>query len=132
MKIAADSNVILRFLLNDDQKQAEKARLALTKAEWVAIPLPVLCEVVWTLSRGYKLAADDIAAALTTLLNAANVHTNRSAVAAGLQMLLAGGDFADGVIAHEGQTLGGEVFVSFDKQAVKLLNKQGDIKAKLL
>ena len=38
----------------------------------------------------------------------------------------AGGDFADGVIAHEGRWLGGETFVSFDRQAVKLLAAQGE------
>ncbi len=40
-------------------------------------------------------------------------------------MLEAGGDFADGVIAYEGKWLGGETFVSFDKQAVALLTAQG-------
>jgi predicted nucleic-acid-binding protein len=46
---------------------------------------------------------------------------NRPAVAAGLVMLDAGGDFADGIIAYEGSWLGGEIFVSFDKNAVKLI-----------
>jgi predicted nucleic-acid-binding protein len=36
-------------------------------------------------------------------------------------MLDAGGDFADGIIAYEGSWLGGEIFVSFDKKAVKLI-----------
>lgn len=40
-------------------------------------------------------------------------------------MLDAGGDFADGVVAFDGQWLGGETFVSFDKKAVKLLEGQG-------
>jgi predicted nucleic-acid-binding protein len=48
-----------------------------------------------------------------------------------LAFLKAGGDFADGVIAHEGRWLGGETFVSFDKKAVSLLSGQG-VKAKLL
>ncbi len=43
----------------------------------------------------------------------------------GLAILDAGGDFADGVIAFDGQWLGGEVFVSFDKTAVALLDKGG-------
>jgi predicted nucleic-acid-binding protein len=46
-------------------------------------------------------------------------------VEAGLAQLEAGGDFADGVIAHQGQWLGGDVFVSFDRQAVGLLRGQG-------
>jgi predicted nucleic-acid-binding protein len=40
-------------------------------------------------------------------------------------LLNASGDFADGVIAYEGNWLGGEVFVSFDKKAVKLLEAKG-------
>jgi predicted nucleic-acid-binding protein len=39
---------------------------------------------------------------------------------------IAGGDFADGVIAFEGKWLGGETFVSFDQQAVALLAAQGE------
>lgn len=51
--------------------------------------------------------------------------TNRPAVEAGLALLEAGGDFADGVMAYEGTWLGGETFISFDKQAVELLAGQG-------
>ncbi|WP_229258059.1 hypothetical protein [Duganella margarita] len=57
-----------------------------------------------------------------------SVDTNvllRPAVEAGLRMLEAGGDFADGAIAYEGQSLGGDTFVSFDKKAVSLITAQG-------
>ena len=40
-------------------------------------------------------------------------------------MLEADGDFADGVIAFEGNWLGGEVFISFDRKAVELLEAKG-------
>jgi predicted nucleic-acid-binding protein len=46
-------------------------------------------------------------------------------VEAGLALLKAGGDFADGLIAYEGSWLGGEAFVSFDKRAVALIKRQG-------
>jgi predicted nucleic-acid-binding protein len=59
-------------------------------------------------------------------MNGANVVVNRPAVDAGLALLEAGGDFADGVIAYEGSWLGAEVFVSFDKNAVKLMEAQGE------
>ena len=62
---------------------------------------------------------------LSDLLDAGNVVMNRPAVEAGLSILAAGGDFADGVIAYEGNWLGGETFVSFDKKAVSLLTEQG-------
>lgn len=42
-----------------------------------------------------------------------------------MNILDLGGDFADGMIAFNGQWLGGETFVSFDKKAVKLIEKQG-------
>ena len=54
-----------------------------------------------------------------------NVELDRPAVEAGLELLEAGGDFADGVIAYQGHWLGAEEFVSFDKQAVSLLKSQG-------
>jgi predicted nucleic-acid-binding protein len=77
------------------------------------------------LFRFYKLHPADVVAAISALLAAANVEMNRPAVEAGLSVLEAGGDFADGVIAYEGSWLGGETFVSFDKKAVALLKAQG-------
>jgi predicted nucleic-acid-binding protein len=56
---------------------------------------------------------------------------DRPAVEAGLAVLDAGADFADGVIAYEGRWLGGETFVSFDKKAVAVIAKQG-MQARLL
>lgn len=125
MKITADTNVLLRFLLNDDRKQAAAASKALNNASVVAIALPALCEVVWVLSEGYKLTASDIADALEVLLGSENVEVNRGAVDAGLGLLRAGGDFADGVIAFEGMALGGTIFISFEKKAISLLKKRG-------
>jgi hypothetical protein len=52
---------------------------------------------------GLAIPAPEIAAAVRRLLDSANVLVNRPAAEAGLAMLDAGGDFADGVIAHEGQ-----------------------------
>ena len=77
------------------------------------------------LRKVHDLATQDIAAALRALVAAANVHVSRGAVETGVAILEAGGDFADGVIAHEGQWLGGETFVSFDKQAVAVLAAAG-------
>jgi predicted nucleic-acid-binding protein len=59
------------------------------------------------------------------LINAANVVVNRPAAEAGLALLDAGDDFADGVIAYEGSWLGADALVSFDKKAVKLIEAQG-------
>lgn len=132
MKLAVDTNVVLRYLLADDLKQAATARKVMQEAVLIAIALPVLCEVVWNLSRGYKLAGNEIADAITVLIEADNIEVDRGAVDAGLTMLCAGGDFADGVIAYEGLALGGEVFATFDKKAVAILKKHGSIRTRLL
>ena len=66
-----------------------------------------------------------IADALNRLMNCYNVVMNRPAVEAGLSVLDAGGDFADGVIAYEGSWAGAEEFISFDKKAVAILKSQG-------
>jgi predicted nucleic-acid-binding protein len=84
-----------------------------------------LCELAWVLTRLYMRQASQIATAIRTIVNSANVVCDRSAVNAGLAMLDAGGDFADGVIAYEGLSLGGEEFVSFDKNAVAALKAHG-------
>lgn len=125
MKVAVDTNVLVRAAVRDDPAQASIAAKVLTDAELIAVALPCLCEFVWVLLRVYGFQPADAAAAIRALLAAANVKVNRPAVEAGLLVLEAGGDFADGVIAYEGSWLGGETFVSFDKKAVALLTAQG-------
>ena len=125
MKITADTNVLVRAITGDDERQSKLAQAELAKADAIALALPALCELVWVLSQAYKVSAADIGEAIRRLMNAANVLVNRPAVEAGLAMLDAGGDFADGVISYEGSWLGAETFVSFDKEATKLLAMQG-------
>lgn len=131
MKFSVDTNVLARAVLQDDAKQGRAASKLLKEASLIAVSLPCLCELVWILRRGAKLSKEDVAITLHDLLDAGNVVMNRPAVEAGLAILEAGGDFADGIMAHEGNWLGGEIFVSFDKQAVNLLKQQGQA-AKLL
>ncbi|MEO6216253.1 MAG: type II toxin-antitoxin system VapC family toxin [Sphingomonas sp.] len=126
MKITVDTNVLVRALVEDDAAQSRSAQDELESAELVALAIPALCELVWVLARHYKLPHRDIAAAIRRLLNAENVAADRTAIEAGLIMLDQGGDFADGVIADSGRWLGAETFVSFDKQAVQLLQAQGE------
>ena len=131
MKISVDTNVLVRAVLQDDAKQAKTAGKILKEASLIAISLPCLCELVWILRRGAKLSKEDVADTIRDLLKAGNVVMNRQAVEAGLAILEAGGDFADGIMAYEGSWLGGETFISFDKQAIDLISKQGHA-AKLL
>ena len=125
MKITADTNVLLRAAVGDDRRQEQAAIRLIEEASLIAISLPCLCEFVWVLRRVYRFGVAEIATAVEALMNAANVVMNRPAVEAGLSVLRAGGDFADGLIAYEGEWLGGEVFVSFDKKANSVIGKQG-------
>ncbi|MDR2244769.1 MAG: type II toxin-antitoxin system VapC family toxin [Burkholderiales bacterium] len=131
MRISVDTNVLVRAILQDDVKQARAATKLLKEASLIALSLLCLCELVWILRQGAKLTKEEISAVIRSLLNAGNVAMDRPAVEAGLALLEAGGDFADGVMAYEGNWLGGETFVSFDKQAVKLIAQQGQ-KTRLL
>ena len=125
MKVAVDTNVLVRAVVRDDPAQAKIAAKVLTDADLIAVALASLCEFVWVLLRVYGFQSSDAATAIRALLAADNVEVNRPAVEAGLAVLEAGGDFADGVIAYEGNWLGGEIFVSFDKKAVALVTAQG-------
>lgn len=125
MKVTADTNVLLRVMLQDDPGQSEVAQAALREATLVAVTLPTLCEFAWVLSQGYKQAPSQIALAIEALLTIKTVRTDHAAVEAGLAMLGLGGDFADGVIDYEGRRLGGETYMTFDKKASKLVSASG-------
>jgi len=131
MKITADTNVLVRAAVQDEPHQARRAAKVLQEADLVAVPIPVFCEFVWVLLRGYKKSSSDVSDAIRRLMKSAHVVMNRPAVEAGLSALDAGGDFADGVIAYEGNWLGAEAFVSFDSKAVSMLKSQGN-RARLL
>jgi predicted nucleic-acid-binding protein len=126
VKVTVDTNVLVRGVVRDDLKQARAVDRVLKEASLIAVSLPCLCEFVWVLRRVYGFDNAAIAAAIRALLDTGNAVMNRPAVEAGLALLDAGGDFADGIIAYEGAWLGGEAFVSFDRKAITLLTQQGE------
>jgi predicted nucleic-acid-binding protein len=125
MKVTVDTNVLVRGVVRDDEAQARAVDKVLKDASLIAVSLPCLCEFIWVLRRVYNFGNVDIAAAIRALIATDKVVMNRPAVEAGLAILEAGGEFANGVIAYDGTWLGAETFVSFDRKAVSLLTKQG-------
>lgn len=125
MRIIADTNVLVRAAIEDDEGQARLARELLRAADAVVLTLPALCEFVWVTQRGYRRTYSEVAASIRDLLAAPRTEVDRAAVEAGLTFLDAGGDFADGVIAFEGRRLGGIVFASFDRGATDLVAATG-------
>jgi predicted nucleic-acid-binding protein len=136
VRITADTNVLVRAAVQDEPGESRAAADLLRRAELVAVPVTALCEFVWVLARGYRRTPSEISTALERLLASGTVTADLPAVEAGLAVLQAGGDFADGVIAFEGRRLGGQVFATFDRKAadrlraggaaVHLLSRQGD------
>lgn len=125
MRITADSNILLRAILEDDLDQAAQSRAVLQQAELIAVPVPVFCELAWTMQRLYRRTSDEVATTIRSILDSSTVVTDRAAVEAGLSILRLGGDFADGVIAWQGAAMGAETMTSFDRHAVRLLNQSG-------
>lgn len=124
MKVTLDTNVLVRLATQDHAEQAAIAQDILKQASLIAVPNTALCEMVWVLLRGYRYTPAQVAHAVRTLMQVRQVVCNTPAVLAGLAMLESGGDFADGVIAFEGELMGGREFVTFDQQAAKLLKAQ--------
>lgn len=124
MKVTLDTNVLVRLATQDDPAQAALALRVLQKASLIAVPTPAFCEMVWVLLRGYRYTPTQVAHALRSLMQVRQVVCQTPAVLAGLALLESGGDFADAVIAFEGELLGGTEFVSFDQPAIKLLKAQ--------
>jgi predicted nucleic-acid-binding protein len=124
VKVTLDTNVLVRLATQDDAAQAAKALQVLQNATLIAVPTPALCELVWVLLRGYRYTPAQVAQAVRTLIQVRHVVCHTPAVLAGLAVLEAGGDFADGAIAYEGELLGGPEFVTFDQQAARLLKAQ--------
>jgi predicted nucleic-acid-binding protein len=129
-----DANVIVRVMLNDDKLQARVARDALKSASMVIVPTHVFCEVAWVM-RSIKTDTGErryshstIAAGMRRFIKFDHVVIAEDEVEAGLQMLDAGGDFADGVIEYTGRSLARGVataFLSFDKNVVSTLARRG-------
>ena len=125
MKITADTNVLLRAVVQDDQTQAAAAQALLLRANVIAVPVPVFCEFAWVLRRAYGYSTGDVATAIEALLEIDTIVTDVPAAEAGIEALRAGGDFADGAIARQGESLGASVFASFDRGAVAWLKQGG-------
>ena len=73
--IAVDTNVLLRYLLHDDEAQAARADAIFDAAETILITDVVLVETVWTLvGRKYRLAKADVVSVLERLFSEPNIR----------------------------------------------------------
>jgi predicted nucleic-acid-binding protein len=125
VRITADTNLLVRMATRDDEAQAAIAFEMLSTVEEVIVPLPCVLELVWVLESVYAFKPGQVTVALKTLLRMQNLTADRLVIDAGIRILAAGGDFADGVIAAAGVSMGADMFVSFDLKAVSRVNAIG-------
>ena len=72
--IAIDTNILLRYLLEDDAKQSKKASAIITGSDNVLITDIVLTETIWTLKgKKYKLDKDSIIKVINALFEEPNI-----------------------------------------------------------
>ena len=121
---AADTNVVIRYLVADDAAQSARAR-ALIAAGPVWLGLTVLLECEWVLRSAYGLPRTAIVGALRTLAGQDNVQVENPAVLRrALDVCEAGMDFSDAlhVCCTEGAA---EAFWTFDAGLVKQAQRLG-------
>lgn len=120
--IAVDTNVLVRYLVEDDADQTERAaRLiesALGRGERVFVSQLVACKTVWVLVGGYGFSRTEVASVLRALLAARQVVIEQSdEVRAALEGFEGGpADFADYLILERGRAAGCESLASFDRK----------------
>ena len=112
--IAIDTNVLLRYLLDDDATQSAKARRLIKRHQVILLTDAVLVETVWTLAgKRYGLEREEIGAVITrlfeepafcfendqTVWRALGDYRNAEPVKVGRKRKVA--DFADALIANK-------------------------------
>ena len=122
--IGLDTNVLVRYLTQDDPDQAARATRVvereLTEDTPGFIGLVVLVETVWVLQRLYRASAEEIRETVTDLLGSRNIVVeNRDVVTRALALSRQNScGFADAIIASSAFKAGCDKVISFDRGAV--------------
>ncbi len=124
--IGLDTNVLVRFLVRDDEDQFDRARKLIRReaqaGEPVRISLLVLLETEWVLRSRYKLTKGEILGAFSELLSTVDMSFEDEASIE--EALFACKDstaqFADCLIGARHRSLGCSATATFDNGAVKL------------
>jgi predicted nucleic-acid-binding protein len=124
--IGLDSNILVRYLTQDDPAQSATATQVIERGLNIANPgfvsVVTMAEVVWVLDRAYSFTDSEIAAAIEGMLQIeVLVIENEKEVFAAMVALKQGkGAFADALIAELGARAGCSHTLTFDKKALRL------------
>jgi predicted nucleic-acid-binding protein len=124
--LGIDTNVLVRYLVRDDQPQYDRARRLITRevnnGEPVFVSLLVLLETEWVLRSRYELAKPDIVAAFSALLDTVELafEDEPSVEHAIYSWKDSAAEFADCLIGARNRRLGCRTTATFDGKALKL------------
>jgi predicted nucleic-acid-binding protein len=124
--IGLDTNVLIRYLTQDDRVQAAKTteilEHRLTPANPGFVSIVAIVEIVWVLDRAYGLTAQEIAATLERLLQVEvlAIENEQEVFTAMIALKLGRGSFADALIAELGARAGCTRTLTFDRKAARL------------
>lgn len=123
--IGVDTNILLRYVLEDDLHQTDLVEAWLrnrSDREPGYVPLLVLCEFAWTLAKFYRRPRAEIGRGVAAILNMSVLTVERAEIAqrALEQYLASNADFGDCCIAVLAGAAGCDHTLTFDKAASKL------------
>ncbi|MGB7415869.1 MAG: type II toxin-antitoxin system VapC family toxin [Thermosynechococcaceae cyanobacterium] len=126
--ISVDTNVIVRFLTQDDEPQSQRA-LRLFEREELFILVTVLLETEWVLRFAYEFSPLEIAGAFRKLLGLTNVHVeNAVQIAKVIEWHEQGLDFADAL--HLANSEQQSELLTFDQTFIKRAKGKSDCRVR--
>jgi len=124
--IGLDTNILIRYLTQDDPVQSAKAteifERRLTRRNSGFVSVVAMVETVWVLDRAYGLTAQEIATAIERLLQVEvlTIENEQEVFTAMIALKQGRGSFADALIAELGALAGCTRTLTFDQKAVRL------------
>ena len=124
--IALDTNILVRYIIDDDD--AAQARAARALMDELTLDSPgfvcreVLVELVWVLDRAYGFSRDRIASVVEGLCLSAQLRVEAldDVIRAARDFGRGGAEFADRMIAAAARRAGATALYTFDRQAARL------------
>jgi predicted nucleic-acid-binding protein len=124
--IGLDTNVVVRYLTQDDPVQSRRATQIfdhqLTALDPGFLSVVTMVETVWVLGRGYGFVGQEIAAAVELLLqtDVLVIEHEQEVFFAAAALKSGSGSFADALIASLGAKAGCKHTLTFDQKALRL------------
>ncbi|MGK2898490.1 MAG: PIN domain-containing protein [Burkholderiaceae bacterium] len=125
MKVALDTNLLVRLLTNDDTAQAARVEAWLLAHATPQLPAyvdhVVLCELGWVLQRSYAYSRTHVHDAIAALLEYDALGVERPALVRQALQWFADGpaDFSDCLLGARARSAGCETVLTLDRKAAK-------------